>query len=74
LLSYLLAVAVLSWIGGREFNGLGILSDQGWDEVTVALTGLLFYYWALRSIWPTPALRRTSSISSVATPLQGKQE
>jgi len=74
LLSYLPTVAVLSWIGGTEFNGLGILSDQGWDEVTVALTGLLFYYWALRSSWPTPALRRTSSVSSVATPSQGKQE
>jgi len=71
LLGYLLAVAALSWIGGREFNGLGLLSDRGWDELTVALTGLLFYYWAWRSSWPTPALRREQAIPPAGSPPPG---
>ena len=65
-MSYLVAVALLSWIGGRKFNGLGLLSDRGWDELTVALTGLLFYFWALRSSWPTPALRRSMAAPSAS--------
>lgn len=71
LVGYLFAVAALSWIGGREFNGLGILSDKGWDELTVALTGLLFYYWALRGSWPTPALRRQQAVPPAASPPPG---
>lgn len=57
LLGYLVALALLSAIGGKDFGGMGYLPDDGWDELVVALMGLVFYFIALRSSWSTPAHR-----------------
>lgn len=55
LLAYLLTITVLSWGGGKEFGGHDYVT-QGWDQLTVAVTALLFYRWGVRSGWRTPEL------------------
>jgi hypothetical protein len=47
------ATAALSWAGSKEFEGHDYIG-YGWDQLSVAVSGLLFYYWGLRSGWSTP--------------------
>ncbi|MGA2778750.1 MAG: APC family permease [Steroidobacteraceae bacterium] len=53
LIAYLVATAALSWAGSKEFEGHDYIG-YGWDQLSVAVSGLLFYYWGLRSGWSTP--------------------
>ncbi|MCQ8278092.1 APC family permease [Acetobacteraceae bacterium KSS8] len=55
LLCFLPALAFLSWIGSREFGGLGIL-PYGWDMLIVALVSLGFCFWGVRSGIAEPAV------------------
>ena len=44
---YLVAVAVISWIGSREFGGMGWLSMT--DSIMLVISvALIFYYYGLR--------------------------
>lgn len=52
---YLVWMAFVSYIGGTSFGGRGWLPG-GLDIVVVVLSGLVFYYWGLRSGWMNPAL------------------
>jgi len=55
LIAYLVAMAGLSWAGSTEFEGTGLIA-YGWDQFSVAIAALGFYFWGLRSAWQTPAL------------------
>ncbi|MFC5718883.1 APC family permease [Streptomyces gamaensis] len=58
MVAYLLVMAFVSWAGGTEFGGRGYLGE-GWDIVVVALIGLAFYVWGVRSAWRNPTLVAT---------------
>src|SRR6202142_2445303 len=53
LIAYLAATAALSWAGSKEFEGHDYIG-YGWDQLSVAVSGLLFYFWGVRSGWATP--------------------
>lgn len=55
-ITYLFAIAFLSYIGSKEFGGKGIL-PFGWDMLVVAMVSLVFYFWGLRSAWMNPTLK-----------------
>lgn len=48
MLLYFPAMAILSYIGSKNFGGLGWL-DGGWDFAVVITVALLFYAWGVRS-------------------------
>ena len=60
LITYLPAVAAVSWAGSTRFGGHGYLS-WGWDLLVVAVLGLVFFAWGLGSGWSTPAVQRACS-------------
>ncbi len=55
LIAYLPVMALLSWLGSTRFGGRGYL-PYGWDLLVVAVVGLAFYLWGVRSGWRTPAV------------------
>src|SRR6201986_3963871 len=55
LFAYLVAVTILSWAGSKEFEGHDYIG-YGWDQLCVAVTALIFYFWGVRSGWRTPAV------------------
>lgn len=57
LILYLPIVAFASWAGSAKFGGRDYLT-WGWDLFVVALVGLIFFVWGVRSGWSTPALQQ----------------
>ena len=55
LVLYLPTIALVSWAGSTQFDGKGYL-PYGWDLVIVAIVGLVFYLWGVKSGWRTPSL------------------
>ena len=55
LIVYLPAIAFASWAGSTTFGGKGYLA-YGWDLVAVAVIGLVFYVWGVKSGWRTPSV------------------
>ncbi len=55
LIVYIFVMALLSYLGGEAFGGIGLLT-AGWDQLAVALAALLFYCWGVNSAWVTPEL------------------
>ncbi len=55
LISYLAAIAALSWAGSKEFAGHDYIG-YGWDQLCVVLVALVFCYWGVRSGWRTPSV------------------
>jgi amino acid transporter len=55
LVFYLITLAVVSRVGSTQFGGLGYL-PYGWDLAVVAVIGLLFYLWGVKSGWRTPSV------------------
>ncbi len=55
-ISYLLTMALLSWLGSKQFGGIGIINGP-YDQISIAVIAILFYYWSLRSAWVTPLLQ-----------------
>jgi hypothetical protein len=58
LIVYLPVIALLSWAGSATFGGRGYL-PYGWDLAVVALFGLVFYVWGVKSGWCTPAVEES---------------
>jgi len=65
LIAYLLAMTGLSWAGSKEFEGHDYIG-YGWDQLSVALAALVFYFWGVSSGWRTPAIEAAER--SPATP------
>jgi len=55
LVVYLPVIALLSWGGSLTFGGKGYI-PYGWDLVVVAVVGLVFYGWGVKSGWRTPSI------------------
>ena len=71
LITYLPGVALLSWAGSARFGGHGYL-PWGWDLALVAVFALVFFGWATRSGWSTPALQQAcESVSPTGAPARG---
>ncbi|MET0330807.1 MAG: APC family permease [Dyella sp.] len=71
LICYLPTLALVSWLGSTTFGGKGYLS-YGADLVVVALIGLAFYLWGVKSGWRTPsveAARREAAQQPAGMPL-----
>jgi amino acid transporter len=57
LVTYLPVIACVSWAGSAKFGGRDYLT-WGWDLVVVAVLGLVFFLWGVRSGWTTPAVEQ----------------
>ncbi|MBV9344809.1 MAG: APC family permease [Gammaproteobacteria bacterium] len=68
LVAYLPTIAVLSWAGSAKFGGRDYL-PWGWDLGVVALGGLAFFVWGVRSGWDTPALAAAQLEHAAASPV-----
>lgn len=55
MVSYLLVMATVSFLGSKKYGGRGDLAD-GWDFLIVAVIALLFYAWGVGSAWRNPSL------------------
>ena len=55
LVAYLVALAAVSKIGSSKFGGIGVI-PYGWDLAVVAVIGLVFFLWGVRSGWRTPSV------------------
>ena len=55
LVAYLITLAVVSRIGSAKFGGLDFI-PYGWDLAVVAVIGLLFFLWGVKSGWRTPSV------------------
>jgi amino acid transporter len=55
LICYLPVVAALSWAGSDKFKGHNYV-PYGWDLLLVAVVGLIFYVWGVKSGWSTPSV------------------
>ena len=55
LICYLPVVAALSWAGSDKFKGHNYI-PYGWDLLLVAVVGMLFYIWGVKSGWSTPSV------------------
>ncbi|HEV2682512.1 MAG TPA: APC family permease, partial [Rhodanobacter sp.] len=55
LVFYLPTLAFVSWAGSTTFGGKGYLS-YGMDLGVVAVIGLVFYLWGVKSGWRTPSV------------------
>lgn len=64
MIAYLPAIALVSWAGSTTFGGRGYL-PYGWDLAAVALLGLLFYVWGVKSGWRTPSVEAAEREASV---------
>jgi amino acid transporter len=56
---YLPVIAAVSWAGSARFGGRDYL-PWGWDLLVVALLGLAFFLWGVRSGWRTPAVEQAA--------------
>lgn len=61
LVAYLPTMALLSYIGGKAFGGLGIL-PTGPDMIVVAIVSYCFYNWGVRSGYHTPYLDEAQQV------------
>ena len=55
LIVYLPTIALVSYAGSERFGGHGYIA-YGWDLLFVAVVGLVFYVWGVKSGWRTPSI------------------
>ena len=60
LIFYLPTLAAVSWAGSTTFGGKGYLS-YGADLAVVAVVGLVFYVWGVKSGWRTPSVEEAEA-------------
>jgi amino acid transporter len=70
LVVYLPVIAFTAWAGSTTFGGQGYLT-YGTDLVVVAMIGLVFYVWGVKSGWRTPSVEaaQLAAQSNPASPL-----
>ena len=57
LIVYLPVIAAISWAGSAKFGGHDYV-HWGWDLLLVAVVGLAFFVWGVKSGWNTPAVEQ----------------
>jgi amino acid transporter len=70
LFAYLVVITILSWAGSKEFEGHDYIG-YGWDQLCVAVTALIFYFWGVRSGWRTPSIAALEA--AAADPAAGRR-
>jgi amino acid transporter len=60
LVVYLPIIAAVSWAGSARFGGHDYLT-WGWDLLVVAVVGLVFFVWGVKSGWSTPAVQEAAA-------------
>jgi len=60
LIVYLPTLALVSYMGSTDFGGQGYL-PYGIDLATVAVVGLVFYVWGVKSGWRTPSVEEAEA-------------
>ncbi|NKZ38231.1 APC family permease [Oleiagrimonas citrea] len=55
LVGYLISLAVVSYLGSTQFGGRNYI-PYGWDLAVVAVIGLVFFLWGVKSGWRTPSV------------------
>ncbi len=55
LIAYLITLAAVSKIGSAKFGGLNYI-PYGWDLAVVAVIGLVYFLWGVKSGWRTPSI------------------
>lgn len=55
-ITYLFTMALLSWLGSKQFGGIGFIKGP-YDQISIAIVAIFFYYWSLKSAWVTPLLQ-----------------
>ncbi len=53
MMTYMPGLALVSYLGSKNFGGIGVI-PYGYDLALVAVLGVGFYLWAVRSGWRTP--------------------
>ncbi|WP_049623585.1 APC family permease [Frateuria defendens] len=64
---YLPAIALVSWAGSPTFGGHGYL-PYGADLAVVAVVGVVFYLWGVRSGWRTPSVEAAQLEAQLIAP------
>ncbi|KRN27596.1 hypothetical protein IV38_GL002052 [Lactobacillus selangorensis] len=62
MVSYLVVLAVISYIGSRQFNGSNLL-HYPWDFVIIIIVSLIFYEWGVHSSYRSPYFERALKIN-----------
>jgi amino acid transporter len=52
---YLIGLALISFCGGKDFGGIGLISSV-WAHVVLVAFSAVIYVWACREAWMTPLL------------------
>lgn len=60
LLCYLLFMTLSSLLGSHEFHGLNWIKYP-WDFGVIIIGSLLFYFWGLKSAWPSTFLKKAQT-------------
>lgn len=70
LIFYMITLALVSYIGSSKFGGLNVI-HYGWDLAVVAVIGLVFFVWGVKSGWRTPSVdaARMEAAEDPVTPL-----
>jgi amino acid transporter len=55
-IAYLFTMALFSWLGSKQFGGIGFINGP-YDQISVAVVAVIFYYWSIKSAWVTPLLQ-----------------
>ena len=56
LIVYLALLSLISFLGAKAFGGIGLIPSP-WDHVLIAIVALICFYWSVKSVWTTAALR-----------------
>lgn len=62
MITFLITIAFISYIGGNDFGGLGIIHN-GWDQALVSILSLGFYFWGKFSYYKEDRPVFSSSIN-----------
>jgi hypothetical protein len=67
LIAYLPTIALVSWAGSATFGGHDYL-PYGVDLAVVAVVGIVFYFWGVKSGWSTPSVEEAQREALVNPP------
>lgn len=62
MICYLVVLIALSWVGSRDFNGLGLI-PYPLDQLVVVLVSLVFYHWGTNSHLFTKYFQRAKRLN-----------
>lgn len=55
-LFYLATIALLSFLGSKQFGGKNVL-NYSWSISLIVISSLVYYYWGIKTAWETPFIK-----------------